>query len=202
MLPILQEIGLSGDHFGEQTLHVAAFDADIEYKLRCAGWPHQIYFRLPCARYVHMRWLMVLRVDHEPKAEGTIDDDHRETLTYQLGLCKAKDTLVTPPARSRKQPEALGDGGPAVATYAWALPVKIFPQRATNILDAFFVKSFDARVGNHIAWCLLRFISDKHLPILMKNIPCLLIYRIMITEIGKINEYFFWTAQFVRFALP
>ncbi len=63
-------------HLVHQPAHVGPLDSDTLDRLRCAAWTEQVDLRLSRPGDVDMGRLMILRVDYEAEAMGTVDDDH------------------------------------------------------------------------------------------------------------------------------
>jgi hypothetical protein len=75
-LPFPQEVVTALDHLGDQAPHVGPFDADAEHDFGSTIASKQLDFRLSGLGDVDMCWFMVERVDDEPKAVSTVDDNH------------------------------------------------------------------------------------------------------------------------------
>jgi hypothetical protein len=73
--PFTQKFVATFGRLDQQAPHIGPFDADVEHDLRHPIGAEQIDFRLAVSDRMDMGWLMIERVDHEPEAVGSMDDD-------------------------------------------------------------------------------------------------------------------------------
>jgi hypothetical protein len=75
-LPFRQKPSLMSDRLAHQSPEIGPSDADAVDELWPALCAYQVDLRLALSGYVQMGWLVILRVDHEPEAARTVDDNH------------------------------------------------------------------------------------------------------------------------------
>lgn len=66
-------------HLVHQPAHVGTLDADVADHLRLAVRAEEVDLGLPLSGDVNMGGFVVERVDHEPEAMSTVDDNHDGT---------------------------------------------------------------------------------------------------------------------------
>ena len=63
-------------HHRHQSPHVGSLDSNHRDKLLPVFGARQIDLRLPRADNMNMRWFMVRRGDHKPRAVGAVNNNH------------------------------------------------------------------------------------------------------------------------------